>query len=157
MYLSLSVLETSQPSCNRIVLAHFNCADLTRVDASVQGNVWEQISLRNLQSNQPLPRITESRAGQAGRDHRGSPGATSLLQQGHPRAQGLGLCPEGYGISPGRRLHTLWFVQGLVAAQGCASSWAEQRGGSLPDLLPVLFPMPPRTPIPPVWLFGFAV
>lgn len=68
MYLSLSVLETSQPSCNRIVLAHFNCADLTCVDASVQDNVWEQTSLGNLQSNQPLSTITEPRMGQAGRD-----------------------------------------------------------------------------------------
>lgn len=52
MYLSLSVLETSQPSCNRIVLARFNCADLTCVDAAVQENAWEQASLGNL----PLPR-----------------------------------------------------------------------------------------------------
>lgn len=72
MHLSLFVLETGQPSCNRIVLARFNCADLTCVDASVQGNIWEQTSLANLQSDRPLPKVTESRMGQAGMDPCGS-------------------------------------------------------------------------------------
>lgn len=45
MNLSLSVWETSQPSYNRIVLAHFNYADLTCVDALIQGNICEQTPL----------------------------------------------------------------------------------------------------------------
>lgn len=54
--------------------------------------------------NQYLFSRTESwnpRTGQAGRDHRGSPGATSLLSQGHPRAH-TGLQPDSSGISPAR-------------------------------------------------------
>ena len=41
----------------------------------------------------------------------GSSGPTSLLQQGHPRAQGTGLCPEGSGISPVRETPCpLWTI-----------------------------------------------
>lgn len=77
MYLSLSVLETSQPGCNRIALARFNCADLTCVDAAVQEDAREQTSLGNLWSNQPLPRWENP-------GWKGPPwvtGATSLLWQ----------------------------------------------------------------------------
>lgn len=38
--------------------------------------------------------------GQAARDTRGSPGPTSLLKQGRPRAHGTGSRPDGSGISP---------------------------------------------------------
>lgn len=54
---------------------------------------------------QPVPfqqdRIMESQNGSGWKDHRGSPGATSLLSQGHPRAH-TGLQPDSSGISPAR-------------------------------------------------------
>lgn len=43
--------------------------------------------------------LQKHRMGQAGRDHRESSGPTSLLKQGHPRAHGTGLCPDGSGMS----------------------------------------------------------
>ncbi|CAN8212616.1 unnamed protein product [Coccothraustes coccothraustes] len=42
-----------------------------------------------------------------GRDLSGAPGATSLLQQGHLRAQGTGLCPDGSGIPPMKEIPSL--------------------------------------------------
>lgn len=42
-----------------------------------------------------------------GRDHNVSSDATCLLQQGHPRAQGL--CPAGSGMSPGKET-PLWAI-----------------------------------------------
>lgn len=40
------------------------------------------------------------RMGKTARDHSGSWSATSLLQQGYPRAHGTALCPNGSVVSP---------------------------------------------------------
>lgn len=44
------------------------------------------------------------RMNQVGRDHSGLLGPISLLQQGRPRAHGIGLCPGSSGLSPLREI-----------------------------------------------------
>lgn len=49
------------------------------------------------------------RMGQVGSDHSGSSGPVSLIKQGHLRAHGTGLCPDGSGLSPVEETpHPLW-------------------------------------------------
>lgn len=50
---------------------------------------------------------TQSQVGPIGRDHSGASGPTSLLQLGHPRACGTGLCPDSAAVTPVREIFGL--------------------------------------------------
>lgn len=81
------------------------------------------MAVKGPQEYQPLKKEKKKvvsqnlRMGKGGRDHSGSSGPSSLLQQGHPRA--MGFCPDRTGISQVREApHSLWSVSVLSHRTG---------------------------------------